>query len=74
MPYRAKWGVGWLTAFDVRRLRRCGGLQGLCPVAARERRLKEKAANHIGGSANNAFGSAILGRGVGARETTERHG
>jgi hypothetical protein len=23
MPYRAKWGVGCLTAFEVRWLRRC---------------------------------------------------
>jgi hypothetical protein len=23
VPYRAKWGVGWLTAFEGRQLRRC---------------------------------------------------
>jgi hypothetical protein len=23
VPYRAKWGVGWLTTFKGRRLRRC---------------------------------------------------
>jgi hypothetical protein len=46
-----------------------GGVQGLCPVAGRERRLEEKAANHIGGGANHAFGPAVLGRGVRARET-----
>jgi hypothetical protein len=27
----------------------CGGVQGLCPVADRERRLEEKAAGHVGG-------------------------
>jgi hypothetical protein len=32
-----------------------GDVQGLCPVASRERRLKEKAVDHVGG--------------VGARET-----
>jgi hypothetical protein len=46
----------------------CGGVQGLCLVAGRERRLKEKATNRIGGGANHAFSPAILGRGVGARE------
>jgi hypothetical protein len=46
-----------------------GGVQGLCPVAGRERRLVEKAMDHIGGGANHAFGPAILGRGVWARET-----
>jgi hypothetical protein len=46
-----------------------GGVQGLCPVAGRERRLKEKAADHIGGGANHAFSPAVLGRGVRARET-----
>jgi hypothetical protein len=44
-------------------------VQGLCLVAGRERRLEEKAAEHIGGGADHAFGSAILCRGVGARET-----
>jgi hypothetical protein len=47
----------------------CGGVQGLCPVAGGERRLEEKAADHIGGGANHAFGMAVLGRGVRARET-----
>jgi hypothetical protein len=46
----------------------CSGVHGLCPVAGRERRLEEKAADHVGG-ANDAFGSAVLERGVGARET-----
>jgi hypothetical protein len=46
-----------------------GGVQGLCLVAGRERRLEEKAADHIGGGANHAFGPTVLGRGVGARET-----
>jgi hypothetical protein len=35
-----------------------GGVQGLCPVAGRERRMEEKATNHIGGGVNHAFGSA----------------
>ena len=39
----------------------CGGVQGLCPVAGRERHLKEKATNHVGGGANDVFGPAILG-------------
>jgi hypothetical protein len=55
MPYKAKWGVGWLTAFEGRRLRRCGGVQGLCLVADRERRLEEKTTDHVGGGANDAF-------------------
>jgi hypothetical protein len=46
----------------------CGGVQGLCPVARRERRLEEEATNHISGGANHAFGPAVLGRGVGTRE------
>jgi hypothetical protein len=46
----------------------CGGVQGLCPLAGRERRLEEKATNHVGGGANDAFGLAILRRGVGERE------
>jgi hypothetical protein len=44
-------------------------VQGLCPVAGRERRLEEKAADHIGGGANHALGPTVLRRGVGARET-----
>jgi hypothetical protein len=44
-------------------------MQGLYPVAGRERRLKEKATNHVGGGANHAFRPAVLDRGVGARET-----
>jgi hypothetical protein len=65
----AKWGVGWRTAFEGRRLRRCGGVQGLCPVAGGVRSLEEKATCHISGGANHVFGPAVLGRGVGARET-----
>jgi hypothetical protein len=45
-----------------------GGVQGLCPVVGRERRLKEKATNHVGGGANHSLGPTVLGRGVGARE------
>jgi hypothetical protein len=45
-----------------------GSVQGLDPVAGRERRLEEKATNHVGGGANQAFGPTILGGGVGARE------
>jgi hypothetical protein len=47
----------------------CDSVQGLCPVAGRERRLEEKAADHISCGANHAFVSTVLGRGVGARET-----
>jgi hypothetical protein len=45
-----------------------GGVQGLCPVAGRERRLEEKTTDHIGGGANHAFGPTVLGRGVRERE------
>jgi hypothetical protein len=41
----------------------------LCPVGGRERRLKEKAADHVGGGANHALGPAVLSRGVGTWET-----
>jgi hypothetical protein len=54
----------WEAAEEV-----CGGVQGLCPVAARERHLEEKATDHVGGGANHALCPAVLGRGVGARET-----
>jgi hypothetical protein len=47
----------------------CGGMKGLCPVGGRERRLKEKAPDHIGGGANHALGPAVLSRAVGTRET-----
>jgi hypothetical protein len=40
------------------------GVQGLCLVAGRERCLKEKAAGHVGGGTNDAFGPIVLGRGV----------
>jgi hypothetical protein len=46
-----------------------GSMKGLCPVGGRERRLKEKAADHVGGGANHALGPAVLSRGVGTRET-----
>jgi hypothetical protein len=46
-----------------------GCVQGLYPIAGRKRRLEEKAAEHIGGGADHAFGPTILSRGVGARET-----
>jgi hypothetical protein len=45
------------------------GVQGLCPVAGRERRLKEEATNHVGGDVNDSFGPIVLGRSVRARET-----
>jgi hypothetical protein len=51
--------LGWKTVQKVG-----GGVQGLCPVGGRERRLEEKAADHIGGGPNHAFGLAVLGRGV----------
>jgi hypothetical protein len=47
----------------------CGGVQGLCPVAGRERRLKKEATDHVGGGVNDVFGPVVLGRGVGVRET-----
>ena len=31
--------------------------------------MEEKAADHVGGGANDAFGPTALGRGVGAQET-----
>jgi hypothetical protein len=46
----------------------CGGVQGLCPVVGRERRLKKESADHVGGGVNDAFGPTVLGRGVGAWE------
>jgi hypothetical protein len=46
-----------------------GGVESLCPVAGRERRLEEKAADHVGGGADHALCSTVLGGGVGARET-----
>jgi hypothetical protein len=46
-----------------------GGVQGLCLVAGGERCLEAKAVGHISGGANHAFGPAVLGRGVGKRET-----
>jgi hypothetical protein len=42
-----------------------GGVQGLCPVASRKRRLEEKVADHVGGGANHALCPAVLGGGVG---------
>jgi hypothetical protein len=45
-----------------------GGVRGFCLVASKERRLEEKAADHVGGGANHALCPAILGEGVGARE------
>jgi hypothetical protein len=56
--------LGWKTIEKVG-----GDVQGLCPVAGRERHMEEKAVDHIGGGANHAFGPAVLGRGVRARET-----
>jgi hypothetical protein len=47
----------------------CSGVQGLCLVAGRVRHLKEEAADLVGGGANDAFCSDVLGRGVRARET-----
>jgi hypothetical protein len=46
-----------------------GGMEGLCPVGGWERRLKEKATDHVGGGANHALGPTVLSRGVGTRET-----
>jgi hypothetical protein len=46
-----------------------GCVKGLGPVASSKRRLKEKAADHVGDGANHAFSPTVLGRCVGARET-----
>jgi hypothetical protein len=46
-----------------------GSVQGLCLIAGRERRLKEKASYHIGGGSNHTLSPTVLGRGVGARDT-----
>jgi hypothetical protein len=65
VPYMAKWGVGWLTIFEGMQLRRwVAGIQGFCPVASRERRLKEEAVDHVGSGANDAFDPSVMGRGV----------
>jgi hypothetical protein len=40
-------------------------VQGLSPVAGRERRLEEKATDQVGGGANHALGPTVLGRSVG---------
>jgi hypothetical protein len=42
----------------------CSCVQGFCLVASRERHLKEKATDHIGGGANVVFYPSVLGRGV----------
>jgi hypothetical protein len=38
-----------------------GGVQDLCPVTDRERHLKEKATDNIGGDSNHAFGPSRFG-------------
>jgi hypothetical protein len=53
--------LGWKRVKEVG-----GGVQGLCPVAGRERRLEEKAMDHVGGGANYALCPVVLGGGVGA--------
>jgi hypothetical protein len=52
----------------------CGGVHGLCLVTVRERRLKKEVADHVGGGANDAFDTVVLGRGVGAREQLDAVG
>jgi hypothetical protein len=47
----------------------CGGVQVLCLVTSRKRLLKEEAIDHGGAGVNDVFDPAVLGRGVGARET-----
>jgi hypothetical protein len=39
----------------------CGVVQGLCPVAGRERRLEKKAADHVVRGGNDAFDLTVLG-------------
>ena len=48
-------------------------MQGLGPVAGRERRLEEKTIDHVGGGANHALGPAVLGGYRGRRDATKRH-
>jgi hypothetical protein len=53
----------------------CGGVQGLCPVAGMERRLEEKATDHIGGGANDGFDpTSSEKRCRGRRGATRCHG
>jgi hypothetical protein len=47
----------------------CSGVQGLYLVTGKERHLKEKAEDHVGGGANDVFCPVVMGRGVRARET-----
>jgi hypothetical protein len=69
VSYRAQ--LGWVAhRLRWEAVKEVGGdVQGLYPLAGREGRLEEKAADHVGGSANHALGPTILGRGVGAQET-----
>jgi hypothetical protein len=70
VPYRTKWGSRVAYRLRGKTIEVvCGGMQGLYPVAGRERSLEEKAIDHISGGANHAFGPDVLGRGVEARET-----
>jgi hypothetical protein len=47
----------------------CSGVQGLYLVTGKERHLKEKAEDLVGGGANDVFCPVVMGRGVRARET-----
>lgn len=38
----------------------CGSVQGLHPIAGRERHMEEKAADHVSGDANNVFSPAEI--------------
>jgi hypothetical protein len=70
VPYRAKCGSEVAHRLRGEVVKEMGsGVQGLCPVVGRERRLKEEAADHVGSGANVAFDMNVLGRGVGAQET-----
>jgi hypothetical protein len=71
VPYMEKWGVGWLTSFEGR-----GGdwgdgcrCSGPPPSSWQGETPEIRGSDHIGGGANDVFGPAILGKGVGARDT-----
>jgi hypothetical protein len=48
--------------------------RGLCPIADRKRRLKEEAAYHVSGGANDPFDPTVPRGSVRARESKLSHG
>jgi hypothetical protein len=74
VPYGAKWGVGVAHRLRGKTAEKvCGGVQGLCLVAGRERRLEEKITDHWWWCES----CIRLGRSGqwcrGTRDATERH-